>query len=85
MPPQAEGPPQVIAGWQVWSWTVGQMWQTDTAVMGAASAPAGGHPPQVWMPPQTVGPPAVAPPPPQKSWVRGPCMNWVNGFTVHPL
>jgi len=84
MPPQTEGPPQVTAGWQVWIWTVGQMWQTETAVTGAAAA-AGGQPPHVWMPPQTEGPPAVAAPPPQRSWVKGPCMNWVNGFTFHPL
>src|SRR3954471_10073877 len=86
MPPQAEGPPQVTMGAQVWIWTVtGQIWQADTAVMGAAAAAAaGGQPPQVWMPPQTEGPPAVTAPP-EKSWVKGPCMYVVKGFTVHPL
>lgn len=74
IPPQTEGPPQVMMGWQE-TWTV-------------TGAAAGGQPPHVWMPPQTEGPPAVAAPPPplqDKSWVRGPCINWVNGFTVHPL
>src|SRR3954452_8992859 len=86
MPPQAEGPPQVTMGAQVWIWTVtGQIWQADTAVMGAAAAAAGGgQPAQVWMPPQTEGPPAVTAPP-EKSWVKGPCMYVVKGFTVHPL
>src|SRR3954454_20748632 len=84
MPPQTEGPPQVTMGRRVWSW-VGQMARPATRVRGAAAAAAaGGQPPQVWMPPQTEGPPAVTAPP-EKSWVRGPCMNWVNGFTVHPL
>lgn len=100
MPPQAVGPPQVIrkqvwpqvkAGKQVWT----QVWiwcqvgpgpqriQADAAV--TLPPPPGGQPPQVWMPPQTEGPPLVAAPPLQSPWVRGPWMNWVNGFTIHPF
>jgi len=80
MPPQTVCPPQVMLGAQVWPMCVAQMTQTDAP---AVRLPPGGQPaPQVWMPPQAVGPPEVGGPPWQRSWVSGPCMNWVNGFTI---